>query len=109
MVAEREKHLKRNLDKIVEDLKRKYNPEKIILFGSFASGRVKEYSDLDLLIVKNTNKRFWDRIKEVVKLCDYDVGVDFLVYTPEEYEGELRNNIFFREEIVKKGKVIYGK
>ena len=36
-------------------------------------------------------------------------GVDFLVYTPAEYDEQLEKSLFFREEIVTKGKVIYNK
>ena len=109
MFTKREKILRRNLNKIVKDLKRNYEPEKIILFGSLAIEKVKEFSDIDLLIVKKTKKRYFDRIREVVKLCDYDIGVDFLVYTPKEYDEEIKENIFFREEIINKGKVVYEK
>jgi predicted nucleotidyltransferase len=99
--------LQRNLDIIVHSLRENYHPEKIILFGSLASGKVSETSDLDLLIVKKTTKSFYERLREIVTLCDYNVGVDFLVYTPEELEEEARSNLFLKKEILEKGKVIY--
>ncbi len=100
--------LQRNLDRILDALKTHYHPDKVIVFGSMASGNVTEASDLDLLIVKETDKRFFDRVKEVVSLCDYDVGVDFLVYTPRELTEEMKDNPFVRDEIISKGKVIYS-
>ena len=109
MRNKREKALKENLERIVLDLKEKYNPNKVILFGSYASGKIKNFSDLDLLIIKDTKSKFFDRLREVTKICNYDIGVDFLVYTPEEYEDQLNNNLFFKEEVVSKGKVIYAK
>lgn len=108
-MVNREKKLRENLNNILKDLEKSYKPEKIILFGSLASGKIKNFSDIDLLIIKKTNKKYFDRIKEIVSLCDYNVGVDFLVYTPEEFKNELDRNIFFKEEIYKKGKVIYEK
>lgn len=106
-LIDRQKLLEKNIKKIVSSLKEKYKPEKIILFGSYAGGRLTSTSDIDLLIVKKTTKNFYDRLREVVTLCDYEVGVDFLVYTPEEFKEEAKNNLFFKKEILEKGKVIY--
>jgi len=100
--------LQDNLDRILDALKTHYHPDKVIVFGSMASGNVTDSSDLDLLIIKQTDKRFFDRVKEVVSLCDYDVGVDFLVYTPRELSEEMESNFFVRDEIISKGKVVYS-
>ena len=99
--------LQEELFRITEILTRKYHPQKIILFGSFANERIKRWSDLDIAIVKNTQKRFMDRLKEVALLTQPKVGVDFLVYTPEEFEEMKKNSFFFQEEIFRKGNVIY--
>ena len=109
MNNKRQKILKENLDKIIMDLKEKYNHQKVIIFGSYASGNIIDFSDLDILIIKDTRSRFFDRLREVTRICDYKVGVDFLVYTPEEYEEQVKKNLFFREEIAYKGKVVYAK
>ncbi|MBI4743990.1 MAG: nucleotidyltransferase domain-containing protein [Actinobacteria bacterium] len=103
----RQKLLGKTIKRIVSSLKEKYKPQKIILFGSCISANLTFTSDIDLLIVKKTNKNFYDRLREVVTLCDYEVGVDFLVYTPEEFREEAKNNLFFQKEILEKGKVIY--
>ena len=57
----RKKILKENLDKIIKDFKEKYSPLKVILFGSYASGNIKNFSDLDILIIKDTKSKFFDR------------------------------------------------
>jgi predicted nucleotidyltransferase len=103
----RSDRLQENLSRILDSLREHYAPEQVIVFGSFASGEVSETSDLDLLIVKKTDKRFFDRIKEVVSICDYDIGVDFLVYTPEELREAAMTNAFVRDEILGKGKIVY--
>ena len=107
MNEQRAQQLEETLHRILGALKTHYAPEQVIVFGSLASGNVTETSDLDLLIVKNTDKRFFDRIREVVKICDYDIGVDFLVYTPMELAEAARSNPFVRDEILSKGKVVY--
>lgn len=82
-------------------------PERIILFGSYPAGRINEWSDPDLVVVKNTAAPFLDRIRQVLLLLQPQVGVDMLVYTPQEYEQLTRERAFVREEIAAKGKVIY--
>lgn len=64
----RKQILKNELKNIVAILKREYKPKKIILFGSFAKGKVNRWSDLDLVIVQNTTKRYIERLKEVALL-----------------------------------------
>lgn len=97
------------LKRITQVLKTKYKPEKIILFGSAASGQVKQWSDLDIAVIKNTQKRFYDRIGEVLKLANPSEAVDFIVYTPQEFRDMQSYSWFVNEEIVKKGKIVYEK
>jgi predicted nucleotidyltransferase len=103
----RQQRLEENLNRIVGVLKNEYRPQQIIVYGSYASGEIHPTSDLDILIVKETDKSFYDRLKEVTSLVDYTVGVDFLVYTPHELEEEARQNPFVRNEILGKGKVVF--
>lgn len=106
-IQQRKFLLEENVRRLVDILRLKYSPEKIILFGSLATGRINETSDLDMLVIKKTRKNFFRRLREIADLCDLNVGADILVYTPKEFEEESRNNPFFKEEIIKKGKVIY--
>lgn len=95
------------LKKIVTILKQNYKPEKIIIFGSTFSRKTKEWSDLDLVIIKKTNKRFYDRISEISNLITHNVPLDILIYTPDEFSRMAKDNYFIRDEVLKKGKVIY--
>ena len=83
------------------------HPQKIILFGSYPAGQVSEWSDLDLLIVKETDDRFLDRLRQVLALLQPKVGVDLLVYTPAEFTQLTQERAFVRDEVVAKGKVLY--
>lgn len=87
------------------------NPQKIILFGSFAKGKVKPESDIDLLIIKRTKKRPADRVAEVLPLVWGNVPhVETQVLTPEEFNQAIAENRFFiTQEILKYGKIIYEK
>ena len=101
--------LKDELHRYLDILIEQYVPDKILLFGSMADDETHAWSDLDLVIVKKTDKRFLDRIKEVLQLLQPRAGVDILVYTPEEFENLSRDRTFFREEIIGKGTVLYEK
>ena len=69
----------------------------------------KDAKDIDLLIIKETDKRYFDRLREIVEICETDCPVDFLIYTPAELEEEIKSNPFLRREVVEKGKVIYDR
>jgi predicted nucleotidyltransferase len=99
--------LQAELNRWIEVLKKEYDPESIILFGSFAQQKVKRWSDIDLIIIKRTGKPFLDRIKEVFLILRPRVGLDVLVYTPEEFKNLCANRIFFKNEIETKGVKIY--
>ena len=106
-VSDRQQLLLAELNRYVDLLRDFYNPQSIILFGSMVSGTTHEWSDLDLVIVKETTQRFLDRTKEVIQLLQPRVGIDILVYTPVEFENLCKERAFFREEILGKGKILY--
>lgn len=108
MHKKRQQKLTQTLDHIVNTLIAHYEPEKIILFGSLAGSDIKEWSDIDLAIIKNTPLPFLQRLKEVALLCQARVGVDYLVYTPQEFDEMIaEGNFFVLDEIIAKGKVLY--
>lgn len=101
--------LEEEMDRIVPLIRDRYKPEKIIAFGSFVEDKVGPWSDLDLAIIKRTDKHFIDRLIEVSHLVGPGVAVDFLVYTPGEFKEMAQTNYFVREEIVGKGRILYDK
>ena len=100
--------LAEDIEYVRDRIVRAYRPEKIILFGSTASDRAGEDSDLDLLIIKRTRKKYFDRVLQVVRSLKTWRPVDVFVLTPKEYDKRLADNRYFLvEEILKHGKVIY--
>ena len=97
--------------KVVEKIKKEYQPEKIILFGSYAYGEPTEYSDIDLFIIKESNKRRADRFCEVRKIIRDIKGISIqpIVFTKHELNKRLGIGDDFIKEILEKGKVLYGK
>ncbi len=103
------KELKRlsSLEKLVDFIASEYNPEKIILFGSYSTQRSTEISDIDLLIIKKTNKRFVDRVVELIQLIRSKFGFEYpiepLIYTPNEFRRAKKINSLFIRTVLSKG------
>jgi predicted nucleotidyltransferase len=94
---------------ITAQLVEKYGPERIILFGSAARGEPQADSDADFLIIKRDCPLIGrDRIRELHRLIDRNIPVDFLVYRPEELEGRLAMGDPFLKAVLRDGKVLYG-
>lgn len=104
---ERQSLLRAELARYLALLSEFYDPQQVYIFGSMATGAIGEWSDLDLVIIKRTEKRFLDRTREIIELLRPQVGVDILVYTPEEFVHLRQERAFVRDEIVGKGKLIY--
>ena len=99
----------KELESITAQIIEKFKPEKIILFGSASQGRITPDSDVDLLIIKKDTPLYGaDRIRELSKLIDRNIPVDFLVYQPEEFEKRLKMGDPFLKAILKEGRVLYG-
>ncbi len=96
---------------ILERLRDRYDPQKIFLFGSAASGTTHSESDLDFLIVKDTGEPFTQRSRNLVLKCfpdsPYHSAVDFVIYTPEEFKQAQQKGRLFIEQVLEKGKLIY--
>lgn len=107
MDTARQDKLRQALDRLLPTLIEVYQPERVILFGSLARETVGEWSDLDLLIVKETAEPFLDRLTEVALLCRAPVGIDYLVYTPDELAGMVEQGNPFILQALAEGRTLY--
>ena len=99
------------VDRVVRLLVEEYRPQKIFLFGSYAHGEPHGDSDLDLLIVKESDEERWNRrsrVQEIVKPVKRGVEVDVRVLTSSELHEELLNGNQFYQEVVFRGTLVYG-
>lgn len=106
-MSTRLEELHKELKTVVDSLVRDYGARRVILFGSGASGELSPHSDVDLVVIKQTELSFYDRLAEVARVVKWTHAFEILVYTPEEFEELRRTNNFVREEICEKGKVLY--
>lgn len=96
------------INEITERIVRSFKPQKIILFGSYANGKPTDESDLDLLVIKDSNSpsRLQNRkIRRI--LSDLRIPIDIIVKTPEEFRTyrDIIGTIIYPAN--KFGKVIY--
>ena len=98
----------RLIQRVIQQIVDAVHPEKIVLFGSYAYGRPRRASDVDLLVVMGSHKRPVDRTIEVSKsLRFYPFPMDILVRTPQEIERRIAMGDSFYEDVMTKGKVLY--
>jgi len=83
------------------------HPEKIILFGSAARGKLKPESDLDLLVVKSGVHRRHLAQEIYQNLVGVGRAVDIVVVTPEDIERYGRSPALIIESALSDGRVVY--
>lgn len=103
----REEQIAVEIKDVVDILASAYHADRVILFGSRATGQINEESDVDLVVIKETTLGFYDRLKEVARLCRWNHAFEVLVYTSKEFDQMSRESPFIREEVIEKGKVLY--
>ena len=97
------------IEKLLKIIVDKYEPEKVILFGSYAYGNPGKDSDLDLLVVKDTNLPRHKRAREIRKHIWglTEIPKDIIVYTQKEIDDWAEVKEAFITNIVTKGKILY--
>src|SRR5437870_4230988 len=86
----------------------RFQPEKIILFGSYAYGKPDADSDVDILVVMAARNPI-DQAVRIDQETDPPFPLDLIVRTPNTLAWRLREGDSFLQEIVAKGKVLYEK
>ena len=97
--------------KILDKLITSYQPQKVILFGSYAWGEPNDDSDLDLLVVKETQEKFMDRAIHARHGLENVSGtqpLDLVVFTPSEFEHRKASGDPFIKLIVEEGRELYA-
>jgi predicted nucleotidyltransferase len=84
----------------------RFQPDKIILFGSYAYGKPHEESDVDLLVIMRT-KNAIDQSIRISLAFKRQFSLDLIVRTPWQIERGLKDDNWFLREIIEKGKVLY--
>lgn len=93
-------------------------PEKIILFGSYAYGNPTDSSDLDILVVTSDKiipssfsekSKIYLKISQAISDIKKEFPVDLIVHTKAMHQQFVKDNSLFSRELLTKGKVLYEK
>ena len=95
---------KSEIIKQLKEFKKQNKIEKMYLFGSMATGKLHKYSDVDLVVVskKFRGKSLLERSPNLYLKWNLEYPVDFLCYTPEEF-NKLKKQITIVREAVTNG------
>ncbi len=100
--------IRSRIESLTEQLVAKYHPEKIILFGS-AARESDVINDVDVFIVKDDVPALGaERIRQLYRMMDTDLPVDYLVYRPSEVAERLALGDPFVTAVFREGKVLHG-
>lgn len=96
------------LRKLTVQIVRACDPERLVLFGSYAKGKENADSDLDILIIGDFHASSFFLRQELQQLVvDYPIRIDIHLVTPREVEAELKKPFGFLASILASGKNLY--
>ena len=102
--------VEQKLKEITEKIVKEYQPEKIILFGSHATGTAGPDSDVDLLVIMAPNKsRAAQEIEIRMALRHYRLPKDVIVTTPEDFAWRRKIPGTIERPAAREGRVLYEK
>ncbi|SRR6266571_2568020 len=92
---------------LTSQIAREFNPDRIILFGSYAYGQPSNDSDVDILVVLPFEGKAARKAIEIRNKVNAGMPLDLLVRTPEQLTERLAQNDWFMREIVERGRTLY--
>jgi len=107
-VTQRRRIPMRAIHAVAKQIAEKFQPEKIILFGSYAYGKPRPESDVDLLVVMETSLRERQQRLEISRaLSPRPFALDIIIRTPQQLEERIALGDVFLREAITQGKVLY--
>jgi uncharacterized protein len=94
--------------RLAEEIVEKFQPDKIILFGSYAYGEPNQDSDVDILVVMPARNEMTQAIR-IRGATEHPFPMDLIVRTPENLRERVELGDWFLREIVGRGVVLYEK
>ncbi len=99
--------LKASVEKVKRELCHRSDIKRVSLFGSYAQGRADLFTDLDILIVMDSDKSFIDRLREIYASLSLPVAADIICYTVEEFDQMKQRG--FLKQVLAQEVVLYEK
>jgi len=98
------------IDMLVRRIVARIQPQKVIMFGSYAKGTATINSDLDMCVIMETELPMTNRADDLKPLLSQAlIPVDVHIYTPEEIEEYGREEFSFVHSILTSGRTVFEK
>ena len=98
---------KKVIKKIAQEIADHFHPRRVILFGSHAYGRPTDDSDVDLLVIMETEERNLPQALKISRAIAHPFPMDIIVLKPREIQTRLQGGDLVLREILTKGKVLF--
>lgn len=97
-----------DIEKVARDIGEAAHAERVVLFGSYANGHASESSDVDLLVIAESDQPRHKRSRELYRLIrPHRFSMDIIVYTPDEVRRNSRTPVSFISQALRAGKTVY--
>ena len=101
------KKVNEDINNFVAEVVNQFQPERVILYGSHASGNSDVDSDVDILVEMNFEGRGYQKAFEIRKNIKRSFPLDIIVRRPADVASRIDKDDFFFREIMETGKVLY--
>ena len=98
---------RQTIKKFTDQVAERFEPERIILFGSYAYGKPTSDSDVDLLVIMPFKGNSHEKAIEIRSTIEAGFPLDLLVHTPQDLRKRIRWEDFFLREVMEKGTILY--
>lgn len=96
------------IDKVIRRIVARTQPQKVMIFGSYAKGTATIKSDLDILVIKETELPMANRADDLAPmLSNALIPVDVQIYTPEEVEEYGKEQFSFVKGVLESGRTVF--
>jgi predicted nucleotidyltransferase len=92
---------------VTRQIVQQFHPHKVILFGSYAYGQPTEDSDVDLLVVIDTDESPLHVAAKIAAAIEHPFPLDIVVRTPVEFASAVQRRGVFATEVATKGIMLY--
>ena len=99
--------IREGLRKVTQQIVEQFHPQKVILFGSYAYGQPTEDSDVDVLVIMETEGNPLYTAAHISAAVDHPFPLDILVIQPSDLAFALQEKNIFETEVIKKGVTLY--
>jgi uncharacterized protein len=100
-------NVKAEIKSLCQQIVDNFQPEKVVLFGSYAYGTPTEDSDIDLLVIMPYTGNELDQMVTVRRRLKSTFPLDVLVKTSAQLKERIEMEDFFIKEIIEKGTILY--